>query len=79
METKVRKLVGEILDPVAEKAHFNSNEIKEVKLKNDFLLKKIEELDRYMKVDLNLRGNLTDLKKRVHNMVLFELCFLMCV
>eukprot|EP00347_Sterkiella_histriomuscorum_P002697 403367156 len=52
-----------------EKQHEHQNDIKEIKMKNEFLTKKFEEMDRAIKVDLNLRGTLADLKKRIHNML----------
>lgn len=55
--------MGEILDPIAEKTNYHNKELKEVKLKNEYLMKKTEELDRSIKVDLNLRGTLTEAKK----------------
>jgi hypothetical protein len=69
IETKIRRLVAEILDPVAEKSQNNYHEIKDIKLKNEYIMKKIEEIDRTVKVDLNLKAHLGDMKKRLHTMV----------
>lgn len=44
-------------------------------MKNEYLIRKTEELDRAIKVDLNLRGNLADMKKRIHSMVIILLMF----
>lgn len=59
----------DFLEPISERSHLHHNEIKDIKLRNDFLMKKTEEMDRCMKVDLNLRGTLADLKKRIHTVV----------
>ncbi|CDW80343.1 UNKNOWN [Stylonychia lemnae] len=64
METSVRTIVQDFLEPMMEKANDNYNDVKELKMRSDFLTKKFEELDRNIKIDLNLRGTLADLKKR---------------
>lgn len=73
LETNIRRLVSEILDPISERSSYHHSELKDLKAKNEYLMKKVEDLDRSIKVDLNLRGTLADLKKRVHNMVRYLL------
>ena len=69
IETKVKKLVSEILDPIAAQSHTNMTDLKDVKVKNEYLIKKVEEIDRHVKVDLNLKNNLKDINKRIRVMV----------
>ena len=73
METKVRKIVQEFLEPIGEKSHSHQNEIKDLKLRSDFLMKKFEEVDRSVKIDLNLKATLNDMKKRIHAIVKLNL------
>ena len=60
---------------MTERATENYNDVKDLKMRCDFLTKKFEELDRNIKIDLNLRGTLADLKKRVHSMVNSFKCY----
>ena len=59
----------EFLEPISEKSHSHQNEIKDLKLRSDFLMKKFEEVDRSVKIDLNLKATLNDMKKRIHAIV----------
>ena len=53
-----------ILEPQVDRMNNNSNDLKELKKVTDGMQKAIDEMDRYLKNDLNLKTFLTDLRKR---------------
>jgi hypothetical protein len=61
----MRKLVIEIMGPISDRSNNNFNELEELKLKNESLYRKIDELDRTIKHDLNLKPSLDMLKRRL--------------
>jgi len=65
----VRTIIADILDPLAERSIGHHLEIKEMKTAIDVIHKKVEDIDRSLKVDLNLKQFLQDIKKRQSLMV----------
>jgi hypothetical protein len=57
------------MTPLSEKTESSYKDLQNILLKNEYLMKRIDELDRAIKVDLNLRGTLADTKKRIHTIV----------
>jgi len=65
-ETKIRGIIGETITPVAERSHQNHNELKGVKHRLDYVTRKVDEIDKILKTDLNLKPTLADTKRRLH-------------
>ena len=63
-ETQVRSIIADILGPLVDRSHTNQAETRELSKVIDKLHKKVDELDRTVKNDLNLKQFLTDIKKR---------------
>ena len=64
IDTQIRQVVMTILEPQVDRMNNNSNDLKELKKVTDGMQKAIDEMDRYLKNDLNLKTFLTDLRKR---------------
>ena len=63
-ETQVRSIIGDILGPLVDRSHNSQTEIRELAKTVEKLHKKLDEIDRTVKNDLNLKQFLTDIKKR---------------
>jgi hypothetical protein len=63
-ETQVRAIIGDILGPLVDRSHSSQTEIRELAKIVDKIHKKVDEIDRTVKNDLNLKQFLTDIKKR---------------
>lgn len=63
-ETQVRSIIGDILGPLVDRSHTSQTEIRELYKTVEKLHKKLDEIDRTVKNDLNLKQFLTDIKKR---------------
>lgn len=64
METQIRSVVAIVLDPIADRTQGHHNEIKDLKRAVETMQRSLEEMDRFIKVDLNLKSFLADIKKR---------------
>ena len=53
-----------VLDPLVDKTAHHHNDIREQKRLIEAMQRHIEEMDRSLKVDLNLKSFLIDIKKR---------------
>jgi hypothetical protein len=71
-ETQVRSIIADILGPLVDRSHTNQTETRELSRVMDKLHKKVDELDRTVKNDLNLKQFLTDIKKRQQLIVSFS-------
>jgi hypothetical protein len=63
-ETQVRSIIADILGPLVDRSHNNQSETRDLSKVVEKLHKKVDELDRIIKNDLNLKQFLTDVKKR---------------
>jgi len=60
----VRTIIADLMDPIADRAVKNQSELKKVHLAVDQMHKRLDEVERVMKVDLNLKTFINDIKKR---------------
>lgn len=65
----MRKVVSGILDPHLERSNNNANELKDMRRQLEAMHSKVEEMDRTIKHDMNLKAFLPDIKKRQLQMV----------
>lgn len=63
-ESLVRRVVSGILDPHLERSNNNANELKDMRRQIEVMHGKVEDLDRVIKRDMNLKAFLEDIKKR---------------
>jgi heme oxygenase len=56
--------VAAIIDPHIERSNNNSNELKDLRRQTEAMHKSIEEMERVIKHDVNLKAFLPDIKKR---------------
>jgi hypothetical protein len=52
------------MDPIIDKNNTNTNDIKEIRRSVESLHKTVDDMDRVLKNELNLKSFLTELKKR---------------
>lgn len=65
----MRRVVSGILDPHLERANNNANELKDMRRQIEGMHGRVEEMDRVIKHDMNLKAFLPDIKKRQTQMV----------
>ena len=68
-KTEIRKVVFEYMKPLAEKVEASFDSVQAIQKKNEYIMRRHEDLDRSVKIDLNLRGSLTDIKRRIQQIV----------
>lgn len=68
----MRGIVAHILDPLVDRTQNQSNDIKEIKKTLETMHRSLEEMDRFIKVDLNLKSFLQDIKQRQAHLVSFR-------
>ncbi len=64
IENQVRIVVAHLMDPIIDKNNTNTNDIKEIRRSVESLHKTVDDMDRVLKNELNLKSFLTELKKR---------------
>lgn len=64
LENQVRTIIADLMDPIADRAVKNQSELKKVHSAVDQMHKRLDEVERVMKVDLNLKTFINDIKKR---------------
>lgn len=60
----MRTIIADLMDPIADRAVKNQSELKKVHSAVDQMHKRLDEVERVMKVDLNLKTFINDIKKR---------------